>query len=91
MTGGYAIMPFRVRCRNQAQLSFYQINGERANKKMAGGGNQKRYVASALGKQYYLYSHIARNTHQNNFTNYKVYNFKLNKFEKVQRDGGGGR
>jgi hypothetical protein len=77
MTGGYAIMTFRLRghC-GRSNKTFNDIYGPSppaqpvasppkispANKRMAGGGNQKHVVPSSIGRQYYLFSHIARNT-----------------------------
>ena len=79
MTGGYAMMPFRLRgCCGRSNKTFNEIYGEGtisksiiysgrrslANKRMGGGGNQKHAVPSMIApsRQYYLYSHIRRNT-----------------------------
>jgi len=70
MTGGYAIMTFRLRghC-GRSNKTFEDVYGPNppnkvspANKRMAGGGNQKHVVPSSIGRQNYLFSHIARNT-----------------------------
>ena len=55
MTGGYAIMTFRLKghC-GQTCKTNYDIYGNISNKKMSGGGNQKQYIANGFGKRNYL-------------------------------------
>ena len=64
MTGGYAIMTFRLAGHGgRSDKTFYDLYGKgNANKRMAGGGMQKHAMPSSMNRQNYLFSHIARNT-----------------------------
>ena len=66
MTGGYAIMTFRLKghC-GQTCKTNYDIYGNISNKKMSGGGNQKQYIANEFGKRNYLLRSIKQRNPRN--------------------------
>ena len=68
MTGGYAIMTFRLRghggppvCKTHAKI----YGNTTANKRMSGGGNQKQYIANEFGKRNYLLRSIKQRNPRN--------------------------
>ena len=64
MTGGYAIMTFRLKghC-GQSCKTNTDIYGKTTNKKMSGGGNQKQYIANNLEKEIIYYVQLSNVIH----------------------------
>ena len=63
MTGGYAIMTFRLRGHGGPPvcLTHADIYGKTsANKRMSGGGNQKQFKANEIGKSNVISRAIAK-------------------------------
>ena len=64
MTGGYAIMTFRLKghC-GQSCKTNTDIYGKTTNKKMSGGGNQKQYMQMSLEKEIIYYDQLSNVIH----------------------------
>jgi len=64
MTGGYAIMTFSIsgHCGRSSKTFADLYGANMANKIMGGGGMQKHSKPSSIGRQNFLFRHIARNT-----------------------------